>query len=153
VNFTGVGGNFVLDALAGSDIVTVNGTSGADAITASQSGTNAAVQVGVLKTVTLPAANTEGLMIAGMLGNDSLTVNSATNPLLIATTFDGGPGFDSLALTGGTASTDTYTAGPQAGSGNSTIVFTSGGGGTQVISFQNLEPVLDAVAAVTLTVN
>jgi hypothetical protein len=141
---------FTIDPLAGSDTVTVNGTSAADAITASQSGTNATIQVAALKAVTLPVASTEALVVAGGLGNDSLTVNSATNPLLLPTTFDGGVGVDSLILTGGSATTDTYTAGPQPGSGNSAIVFA---GGTQTINFQNLEPVLDNVQAVTLTVN
>jgi hypothetical protein len=126
--------------------VTVNGNAGANQITLTGILGAPTAQVDALKAVTLAAATTEALVIAAGLGDDNLTVNSATEPVLIPVTYDGGGGTDALALTGGTASSDTYTPGPQPGAGNSTIVFTSGAGGTQVVNFLNLEPVTDTVA-------
>ncbi len=90
-------------------------------------------------------------------GKDTLIVDS-TNGLITVQNgirYDGGTGADSLQLiqTGGAQRTsDTYSVGPGVGQGVSTIV---GGGtaGTQVVSFDNLEPVLDTVPAATLTVN
>src|SRR6185369_7299530 len=57
--------------------------------------------------------------------------------------FDGGDNADSLTLTGGTATSDTYTPGPNPGQGTSAIVIA---GVTQTVTFTNLEPVVDLVA-------
>ncbi|MBI3837471.1 MAG: hypothetical protein HY288_06010, partial [Planctomycetia bacterium] len=142
-----------VDPAGDVDTVTVNGTSANDAITVAHSGASSTAQVNGLKTVTLPTANTEALIVAGGLGNDGLTIDSSSGPVLIPVTYDGGSGGDSLTLSGGTATTDTYTVGPQPGSGVSSIVLTNGGGGTQTVNFVNLEPVLDLVPATTATVN
>ncbi len=159
INFTVVTGTFTIDPLAGIDTIRVNGTSGGDAITAT-GGATATVQVtapvlGALKTVSIPTANIESLVIAAGNGADALTVDSSTAPFLIPLVYDGGIGIDSLTLTGGTASSDIYSVGPQAGAGTSTIVFTSGGGGTQLVNFINVEPMLDLVNMVvgSLTIN
>jgi precorrin-6B methylase 2 len=90
-------------------------------------------------------------------GNDKLIVDS-TNGLISVVNgirFNGGDQSDSLELrqTGGpTRSTDTYGVGPNNGQGVSTI-FGGGNAGTQTVSFQNLEPVLDLVPVATLIVN
>jgi hypothetical protein len=152
-NFSNATGTFTIDPGDGNDTVTVNGTSASDTIVATGGATSATVQVNALKTVTLPVASTESLVVSAGNGNDSLTVDSTTAPFLIPIVYDGGVGTDSLMLTGGTASTDTYTPGPTPGSGTSSIVFTSGGGGTQTVNFINLEPVLDNVTATTAIVN
>ena len=66
--------------------------------------------------------------------------------------YDGGAGFNTLALTqsGGTETSDTYSVGPNNGQGTDVIVGTAG---TQTVDFQNLAPVTDNVPATTATVN
>ncbi len=155
-NFTDVSDGsvgFVIDPMGGADTVTVNGTSGDDDITASVNGTNTFVQVGGLQTVAIVTANTESLMIAGGNGDDDLRVDASGGPVLIPIVYDGGTGRDSLSLTGGAAGNDTYSPGPIRGSGTSIINYTSGGGGVQIVNFQNLEPVYDDVTADTAIVN
>ena len=94
------------------------------------------------------------LNIFGLGGNDTLIVDSSNGLLTFANgiRYDGGAGFDDLALlqTGGMNFTDTYSVGPTAGSGISTIV---GPTGTQVVFFEDLSPVLDLVPTALLTVN
>ncbi len=80
--------------------------------------------------------------VQGLAGNDSLTVDSTNGAISIPINFDGGDDADSLTLTGGTATSDTYSPGPNPGQGTSAIVI---GGVTQTVSFTNLEPVLDLV--------
>ncbi|HEX4794745.1 MAG TPA: hypothetical protein VH370_13175 [Humisphaera sp.] len=75
-------------------------------------------------------------------GNDSLIVNSTSGPVLGPINYDGGPGTNFLTLTGGTATSDTYTPGSQLGSGTNTLVFP---GGTEAVTFQNLAPIFDQV--------
>jgi hypothetical protein len=100
VTFSGVGGSFTLDPLAGADTVSVNGTSGNDAISEAGAGSASAVQVGALMPVTLPNASTEALVISAGLGDDLLTVNSSGAPASIPTTYDGAAGLDSASITG-----------------------------------------------------
>ncbi len=147
VNFSGVSGapgSFVLDPLGGTDSVTVQGTAADDTITALPSGANTSVQVNALQTVTLVSANTEALVVAGGLGNDTLSVNStgSTNPVAIPITYDGGADFNAMILRG-TATSDTYAPGPEVGSGVNTIVYA---GGTEVVNFLNLSPIFDFIA-------
>jgi hypothetical protein len=85
----------------------------------------------------------------GGLGDDSLIVSSSNGPVLGPINYDGGAGTNFLTLTGGTATSDTYTPGSQLGSGTSSLVFA---GGTESVSFQNLAPVFDQVAG-PLSVN
>ena len=108
VTFSGVGGSFTLDPLAGADTVSVNGTPGDDAISETGAGSTSAVQVGALKPVTLPNANTEALVISGGLGDDLLTVNSSGAPVSIPTTYDGAAGFDSASITGSGAAIELH---------------------------------------------
>src|SRR6185295_15628780 len=83
------------------------------------------------------------IAVTGDAGNDSVTIDSTLGALTIPVEFDGGSGSDLLILTGGTATSDTYTAGPNPGQGTSAIVI---GGVTQTVTFASLEPVIDLVA-------
>src|SRR4029077_4938806 len=82
------------------------------------------------------------IAVTGGQGNDRLTVDSTLGALTIPVEYDGGSGSDLLILTGGTATSDVYTSGPNPGQGTSAIVI---GGVTQVVTFSNLEPVIDLV--------
>ena len=124
----------------------MNGTSGNDAITAT-GGATPTVQVGGLQALSLVTADTESLLISAGDGADALTVNSSADPFLIPLVYDGGTGSDSLILSGGSASSDIYSVGPQPGAGTSNITFTSGIGGPQLVNFLNIEPVIDLVAS------
>ena len=81
--------------------------------------------------------------VLGLAGIDALTVDSTNGAIPIPINYDGGDDSDSLTLTGGTATSDIYTPGPNPGQGTSTIVI---GGVTQTVRFSNLEPVIDLVA-------
>ena len=89
------------------------------------------------------------ISVVGGQGDDTLTIDSTNGAIPIAIEYDGGTGNDFLTLTGGTATSDTYQAGPNPGQGISTIVI---GGVTQTVSFQSVEPVLDLVAGPLLVV-
>ncbi len=86
---------------------------------------------------------------AGGIGDDSLIVDSTDGPVRGPINYDGGPGTNSMTLTGGTATSDTYTPGSQLGSGTSTLAFASG---TESVSFQNVAPIFDQVGG-SLAVN
>jgi hypothetical protein len=95
--------------------------------------------------------------VFGLGGDDTLIVDDSNGLINVAggIHYDGGTGNNTLQLVqtdGPTRSSDTYAVGPDNGSGVSTIVG-GGGAGTQVVSFQNLAPVLDLVPAASLTVN
>ena len=99
---------------------------------------------GVTTTYTTIAGDSiESINVLGLAGSDALTVDSTNGAIPIPITFDGGESSDSLTLTGGTATSDIYTSGPNPGQGTSTIVI---GGVTQTVRFSNLEPVIDLVA-------
>lgn len=90
-------------------------------------------------------------------GNDTLIVDSSFGLINIVngTRYNGGDGSDLLRLEqtdGPTWVSDTYSVGPAIGSGVSRIV---GGGtaGTQVVFFEDLEPVIDLVPVADLIVN
>src|SRR4029077_9839639 len=89
------------------------------------------------------SADTSSLFIQGRAGNDTLTVDSTAAPVAIPITYDGGTGRNSLALTGGNATSDTYTPGPNAGSGTIQMTIACA---TQTVNFLNLAPVVDTVA-------
>src|SRR5205814_5184931 len=131
--------------------VTVNGTSGNDTINAFRSGTNTAVQVAGLKTVTLPTATTERLVVAGGLGDDQLNVNVGaaigSDVIGIPLTFDGGAGTDLLDVFGAppTAVDEVIaTVGPGLGQGRLRY---EDAANTRLMSvdYVNLEPVADLV--------
>jgi len=95
--------------------------------------------------------------VCGLGGNDTLIVDSSFGLINVVNgiRYDGGVGFDGLQLVqddGPVWMSDTYSVGPQLGTGMSTIV---GGGtaGTQQVFFEGLSPVLDLVAAASLTVD
>ncbi|MDD4891382.1 MAG: hypothetical protein PHU85_15785, partial [Phycisphaerae bacterium] len=96
--------------------------------------------------------DTNSVIINGGDASDTLTVDSSGGLIAVSDHihFNGGAGVDTLVLSGGAADTDTYTAGPDTGSGQSVLV---SGGSTQTIQFAGLEPIVDTVAAATLIVN
>lgn len=89
------------------------------------------------------ASGAVAINYTGGTGDDSLIVDSTNGPVLGPINYDGGPGTNSMTLTGGTATSDTYTPGSQLGTGTNTLLFT---GGTESVSFQNLAPIFDQVA-------
>ena len=145
-------GTLTIDPLGGANSVTVHVSAGTNTIHA-VSGTPPTVQVNLDQTLTLVPADTQALIVLGGVGADTLDVNSALGAYPIPITFDGGGGGDSLNLraTGNLATTDTYTAGPNPGSGTSVITFP--GPVTQTVSFTNLAPVFDFVPATNFIVN
>jgi hypothetical protein len=95
--------------------------------------------------------------VNGLGGKDTLIVDSSNGLITVVNgiRYDGGDFFDNLQLaqTGGpTRTSDTYSVGPDIGSGVSTIAG-PGTAGTQTVFFEDLEPVLDLVPAFSLTVN
>ncbi|MEI7837018.1 MAG: hypothetical protein WCK05_11510, partial [Planctomycetota bacterium] len=90
------------------------------------------------------------IVLAGMGGNDTFTVDSSNGLIPVPVEIRGGEGRDSLTLSGGLAVSTTYNAGPTNDAGE---IVTADAGTTQTVSFTGLEPVLDTVAAVTLTIN
>ncbi|MDA1053079.1 MAG: dockerin type I domain-containing protein [Planctomycetota bacterium] len=152
--FTGNGGT---DAVGGGiggligDTILVPGTPGDDLITTAlnASGHLLVTINGVTTTYTnftagpIASAGVDKILVQGGLGFDRLTVDSTNGAIPIPITYDGGQDYDSLTLTGGTATSDIYSPGPNPGQGLSTIVI---GGVTQTVSFTGLEPVIDLVA-------
>jgi hypothetical protein len=109
-----------------------------------------------LPTAVVQLSTVEQINVNGLGGHDTLVVDSSNGlvgiPLGIR--YDGGAGTNDLLRleqNGGTQRTsDAYSVGPDVGQGTSVI---SGGGVTQSVFFDNLEPVVDLVPAATLAVN
>lgn len=109
-------------------------------------------------TATFQLSTIQQINVNGLGGNDTLIVDS-TNGLINVVggiRYDGGAGVgDALQLVqtaGPTWTSDTYSVGLSNGSGTSKIVGPSSAG-AQTVFFENLSPVLDTVAAASLTVN
>ena len=142
-------------------ILDIDGTAGDDTIRLILNASNPAfVDIFINNLTTTPDGTFElsellSINIDGLAGNDNIIIDS-TNGLIEVTdgiNVEGGAGFDTLTLqqTGGaTHTSDTYSVGAEAGAGTSTIV---GATLTQTVFFQGLEPVVDTVAAASLTVN
>ena len=137
----GLGGNPLLfDELGpGSGTVfKVLGSSDSTAFNVSQPGANTVVASSDLTTgldllpANIVSTDTGSLVVQGGAGNDALTVDSTAAAVAIPVTYDGGGGQNTLTLSGGTATTDTYAPGPAAGSGTSLITL---GGVTQTVNF------------------
>ena len=158
--FVGNGGT---DAVGGGvagligDTIRVLGTPGADIISLAlnASGHLLATVNGLTTTFTnfiggpIAASTVERIAVDGGGGADQLTVDSTNGAIPIFVSYDGGADGDSLVLTGGTATSNVYSPGPNPGQGTSTAVI---GGVTQTVSFSNIEPLVDLVAG-PLTVN
>jgi hypothetical protein len=90
--------------------------------------------------------------VIGTRFNDTLIVDSTNGLITSPIYFDGGAGVDRVDLrqTGGpTRASSTVYIGPNAGQGRSVIV---DGLETQIVDFQNIEPLTDNVAAVDFTI-
>ncbi|HEY2411086.1 MAG TPA: hypothetical protein VGI40_02525, partial [Pirellulaceae bacterium] len=152
--FIGNGGTDAIGGGAGAsvgDTILLPGTSGDDTFNLALDATGNLVATinGVATTYTnflagpISTSGIEQILVQGGAGADLLTVNSGNGAIPIPVNFDGGDDADSLVLTGGTATLDNYSPGPSAGAGTSTIFI---GGVPQVVTFSNLEPVIDTVA-------
>lgn len=75
LNFTAVGGTFTVDPLAGSDTLTVNGTVQPETVTVLANNTTT-VQVGSLKTVSMPIGNVELLIVNSDQSVDTIDVTA-----------------------------------------------------------------------------
>ncbi len=152
--FIGNGGTDNVGGGAGAsvgDTILVDGTTGADAITLAL---NAAGQLlatvnGLTTTYAnfiggaFAASGIEQILVQGLAGNDALTVDSTNGAIPIPINYEGGNNADTLTLNGGVATANNYQVGPGVGDGTSSITI---GGVTQVVTFANLEPVIDNVA-------
>ncbi|HYW70658.1 MAG TPA: hypothetical protein VE961_06475, partial [Pyrinomonadaceae bacterium] len=158
--FIGNGGTDLIGGGSGSsvgDSILVSGTSGDDTINLSTDATGHLLATVNGATTTyedflggpVSTSGIEHIIVQGLAGKDTLTVDSTNGPVPIPINYDGGDDQDSLVLTGGTATADTYTPGPSVEAGVSELVI---GGVTQTVSFTNIEPVSDLVAG-PLTVN
>jgi Ca2+-binding RTX toxin-like protein len=158
--FVGNGGTDSISGGSGSpfgDAILLPGTAGNDTfnLTMNATGHLLATVNGVTTTYQNPGgsaisvAGIELISVQGLAGNDALTVNSATGAVPIPVNFAGGENIDSLNLTGGTATANSYTAGPLVDQGISQVVI---GGVTQTVSFSSIEPMIDLIAG-PFTVN
>lgn len=152
--FVGNGGT---DAVGGGvagligDTIRVLGTPGADIISLAlnASGHLLATINGLTTIFTnfiggpIAASSVERIAVDGGGGADQLTVDSTNGAIPIFVSYDVGADSDSLVLTGGTATSNVYSPGPNPGQGTSTAVI---GGVTQTVSFSNIEPLVDLVA-------
>ena len=150
--FIGNGGTDTVTGGTGGDTILVQGTPGADVINLSMSpGGDLLVTVnGVTTTyVGIAGASIESINVLGLAGNDVLTVDSTNDGVPVPINFDGGANADSLILSGGTAVSDTYTPGPEPRARHKRDGLFVGQRGlvTQVVTFVNLEPVIDSVAS------
>ena len=110
-----------------------------------------------------PLSLFQQINVFGLEGNDMLELDSTYGLVNVplGVRFDGGGGFDGLELyqdDGPVHISDTYSVGPDIGSGVSAILGEAPAVGAananmQRVDFRNLEPVLDLVAAAVLTVN
>jgi Ca2+-binding RTX toxin-like protein len=152
--FVGNGGTDNVGGGAGSsigDTIRLTGTAGADTISLALSPTGQLIATinGLTTTYAdflagpIATSGIEQILVQGLAGNDTLTVDSTNGAISIPINFDGGDNADALTVTGGLATADTYQVGPSVTEGTSTIVI---GGVTQVVRFNALEPVLDLVA-------
>ena len=151
INFAGVGSTFTLDAVGGADTVTVDGSSAADTIAIVRAVFVTTVQTTLpnpLKTVTLPNADTQSLIVASLTGSDQIDVSGAGGPATLTVLGGQTPAGATLNVTNTTAGTTTVTPGNTNDSG--TVV---NGDGT--INFGGIKSVKITAATVTdtLTVN
>src|SRR6185437_8985206 len=136
-----------------SGVLTVNGTSGNDQITLAVDGndnTQLDVSVNGALQATPAAVSVNQIEVSGLAGNDVFTVDDSNgNPIPAqGIAYDGGDGFDTLAVDGSAPGSTAYTPGP----GGGTFTLTAGGV-TGTITATNIEPVLDNVTSATATVN
>ena len=97
---------YTVNGIAGIDTVTVNGTSSNDVITVVRTA-GATVQVGSLKTVSIPTTSTESIRVLGSDGNDTINVTGTGSLAFLV--LDGGlnSGNDIVTVTNLTAGATT----------------------------------------------
>ena len=136
-----------------SGVLTVNGTSGNDQIALAVDGNDNTlldVSVNGALQATPAAVSVNQIQVSGLVGNDVFTVDDSNgNPIPAqGIAYDGGDGFDTLAVDGSAPGSTAYTPGP----GGGTFTLTTAGV-TGTIAATNIEPVLDNVTSATATVN
>ncbi|MCY2927699.1 MAG: hypothetical protein NT031_20105, partial [Planctomycetota bacterium] len=142
--------------LTGDPVLTVSGDDGPNVFRiVLNAGNPAFVDVFVDNNTGTPDGSFElstltNIVLDGMGGNDTFTVDSSNGLIPVPVEIRGGEGRDSLTLSGGLAVSTVYNAGPTNDAGE---IVTADAGTTQTVSFTGLEPVLDTVPAATLTVN
>ncbi len=158
--FVGNGGTDNVGGGAGAsigDTILLAGTTGADtfALALDAAGLLLATINGVTTTYRnfiggpIATSGIEQILVQGLAGDDTLTVDSTNGAVPIPINYAGGNNADALTLTGGVATANTYVVGPGVGEGTSTIVI---GGVAQVVRFSDLEPVIDLVAGPLLVI-
>ncbi|MDD4891110.1 MAG: hypothetical protein PHU85_14405, partial [Phycisphaerae bacterium] len=186
VEFTGVA-TFVLDTVEGNDVVTVRpqylvgataanyqttasssarytlvvdgveGGSDSFTVTNPAGAPTVAVALGGRTVTAISAAGLNRLVIAGLGGDDSASINvdTATSDVIpVPITFDGGAGADTLIVGGSpTTAVDEVIQTIGANPGDGRLLYQSAADAAlMIIDYANLEPVVDSVAATTLTV-
>jgi hypothetical protein len=140
VNTTNTG-TLTIDPLAGTNTVTVNGTSNSEAINVVRGAPNTTVQVDALKLVTLVTADTQALVVATGLGFDGVNV-SGSGAAGMGLIVQGGSGFaaDVLNVRNATGGTTLVipTGAPEAG-----VIYTPDGS----ITYAGMNVVLLSAAA------
>jgi hypothetical protein len=112
--------------------------------------TNIQVLAGVQVLRNYPNGSANPINIIGDANANRVTIDSTNGLITAPIYFDGGDGANTVAFTGGSQTSDTYTAGPNVGQGISVIV---GASGTQTLTFQNVSAVYDNVTATNVTVD
>ncbi len=143
--FVGGGGTDAIGAgTTLGDVILSRGTSGTDAISLSLNATGHLVETINSLTTTytnflggpIATSGVEQILVQGLAGSDSLTVDSTNGAITIPISFDGGDPIgtgDALTISAG-ANSVTFDAGPESDSGSFTI-----GGATGLVSFDHVE--------------
>ena len=143
-SFNNTAGNLQLTSPLGLNALEVIGSSGNDQFNVALGGIGTRfMQTTGGAWVPVDFSGFRSLAVDGEAGDDMLTVDSTTGAVTTPISYDGGTGANALTLTGGTATSDVYTPGPNGGQGVSTLVI---GGNTETVQFVNLAPVFDNVA-------
>lgn len=151
----GIGGAPSIRGLTtASSVAFLNGTAGADAINLVRSGANV-IATGVAGgPVTFPIGALTGIVINGLAGADTMTVDYSGGNFGVAVTVNGGapatnPG-DRLVTTGGNFATGT--SNPINGN-DGALVYTGGTTGNATINYTGLEPIDDLNFVVNYVIN
>ncbi len=134
-------------------VLTAEGTVGDDIFDIQRIAGGDNIQLTVNGVVRFTGTVDQRIDVNGFAGNDTLVVDS-TNGLITVPDgirYDGDGGFDRLALqqTGGSQTSETVHIGASPGDGQDTIV---GPGGTQLVQFENLEPINTNIVAANFNI-
>jgi hypothetical protein len=142
-------------ATLGTAIVNIVGSSSADAVLVSQSGTQLVIsftngETGITTTQTFALGTITKVNFFGQSGDDKLTIDNGGALLSLEVNYDGGLGTDTLHLRAGTALSETLTAGQAEDTGSITLNGT--GGVLQTINYNDIGQIIDTVFAENFTI-